>query len=280
MDSNRFRSLRPRGPVRFGVSRRHCDAADAEEQVAARWGDIRRHLVNDGAGEDIVAVVEAAILHGEPGVGRQGRGIVATREGVLINEHLRHPPEATVVRLSDYPYILPLVKLGTVRPTYVFAAVDHLGADITLHQGDTARSETVDGGGYAGAQARHRRVERLWRPAAFRRRSRPHERPRGRRAAHRAGGRNGRRGGVRLWRGPLAPDVVTALPGRVVARVSQLHAGARGHRVREDEIGDLIDEEFEQRRRAAIDEIAARLSRRSGGIQGAPRKDWRWFAPS
>ena len=269
MDSNRFRSLTTaQGPFVSVYLDDTRDAADAEEQVAARWGDIRRHLVNDGAGEDIVAVVEAAILHGEPGVGRQGRGIVATRDGVLINEHLRHPPEATVVRLSDYPYILPLVKLGTVRPTYVFAAVDHLGADITLHQGDTARSETVDGGGYPV----HKPATAGWNGYGDQQHS-----------AEEAVRMNVRAVAGRLTElvdetgaevvfvcGEVRSrtDVVTALPGRVVARVSQLHAGARGHRVREDEIGDLIDEEFEQRRRAAIDEIAARFESEIGRHSG------------
>ena len=53
-----------------------------------------------------------------------------------------------MLRISDYPYVLRLVELGMRRPACVFAAVDHAGADITLHQGDIVRSESVDGGGY------------------------------------------------------------------------------------------------------------------------------------
>jgi len=34
------------------------------------------------------------------------------------------------------------------RPTYVFAAVDHTGAEVTLHQGGTIRSTTIEGAGY------------------------------------------------------------------------------------------------------------------------------------
>ena len=92
--------------------------------------------------------LERAVLHSEPAVGRQGRGVIATGDQVLVNEHLVGPPSATVLRVSDYPYIVPLMELGMWRPTYVFAAVDHAGADITLRQGHVVRSETVDGGGY------------------------------------------------------------------------------------------------------------------------------------
>ena len=62
--------------------------------------------------------------------------------------------------------------------------------------------------------------------------------------------------------------MVSALPERVAARVCQLHAGALGRRIGEDEIGDLIDVEFERRRRTEIADIAQRfqteIGRRSG----------------
>jgi hypothetical protein len=63
-------------------------------------------------------------------------------------------------------------------------------------------------------------------------------------------------------------DVVSALPDRVAGRVKQLHAGGRGHRVREDEVRESVDEEFERRRQSTGAEIVARyeseLSRHSG----------------
>ena len=90
------------------------------------------------------------------------------------------------------------------RPVYIFAAVDHAGADITLHQGDTVRSETVDGGGYPV----HKPASAGWNgygdlqhttEEAVRMNVRAVAR-----SPHRTGGRNGRRGGVRLRRGPFA----------------------------------------------------------------------------
>lgn len=123
------------------------DTAGAEAQLDARWRDVRRHLEDRNVDEDVIVTVERAILHSEPAVGRRGRGVVVAHDRVLMNEHLLSPPWATVLRVSEYPYVLPLIELGVQRrPTYVFAAVDHVGAGIALHQGETVRSETVDGG--------------------------------------------------------------------------------------------------------------------------------------
>ena len=74
------------------------------------------------------------MLHHRPADGRRGRAVIVTNDQVLVNEQLISPPPAMVVRLSDYPYIVPLIELEMQRPTYVFAAVDHTGADITLYQ--------------------------------------------------------------------------------------------------------------------------------------------------
>ena len=106
------------------------NAADAEAQLDAKWRDVRRHLADRGVDEHIIVTLERAVLHSEPAVGGQGRGVIATGDQVLVNEHLVGPPSATVLRVSDYPYIVPLVELGMWRPTYVVAAVDHAGADI------------------------------------------------------------------------------------------------------------------------------------------------------
>ena len=80
---------------------------------------IRRHLEDRGAGAEVLARLEEAVLHHRPAVGRRGRAVIATSEQVLINEHLISPPPATVIRLSDYPYIVPLIELEMQRPTYV-----------------------------------------------------------------------------------------------------------------------------------------------------------------
>ncbi|MGE5696070.1 MAG: hypothetical protein ACM4D3_12790, partial [Candidatus Sericytochromatia bacterium] len=154
------------------------------------------------------------------------------------------------------------------RPTYVFAAVDHVGADITLHRRQIAQSETVDGGGYpvnkpatAGwsgyGDVQHSTEEAI----------RMNERAVVDRLTELVDETEPE---VVFVCGEVRgrTDVVSALPERVAARVCQLHAGALGRRVGEDEIGDLIDAEFERRRVAEITGVVERfqgeIGRRSG----------------
>ena len=63
-------------------------------------------------------------------------------------------------------------------------------------------------------------------------------------------------------------DVVSELPDRVAARVSQLHAGAHGSRVREDEIREEVEAEFERRRNAEIAEVVDRFRSEKGRGSG------------
>ena len=130
MNTERFRTLTtvsgwPFVSVYLDDSR---DTADAVTQLEAVWRDLQKHLEDNRADADVVLALEDAILRAGPAVGRQGRAVIATHDRVLINEHLVSPPRATVLRISDYPYLLPLVQLGRWRPTYVFAAVDRAGS--------------------------------------------------------------------------------------------------------------------------------------------------------
>jgi peptide chain release factor subunit 1 len=52
------------------------------------------------------------------------------------------------VRFSELPYVVPIVEYGFQDLNYLRVAVDHTGANITVHVDGTPRSETVDGGGH------------------------------------------------------------------------------------------------------------------------------------
>jgi peptide subunit release factor 1 (eRF1) len=235
------------------------DIADAEAQLATIWSDLRKHLADEGAAPDIVASLEQTILHARPAVGHQGRAVIATHEGILIEEHLQSPPPATVLRISEYPYLLPLLELGVSRPTYLIAAVDREGADITVRQGAVARSETVVGGGYPV----HKPVSAGWNGYGdLQHTTEEAVRTNVRAVAKRIVEMVDETGAeVVFVCGAVRTrtDVVSALPSRIAARVSELHAGSLGHRVREQEIADSIDAEFQRRRHAEVAIIADRF---------------------
>src|SRR6478735_1152994 len=88
MDTQRFRMLTAAKPpfasVYLDDSR---DSAEAERDVDARWRELRGKLEEGCRDESIIAEVAHAVLHSEPAVGRRGRGVIATGDGLLVNEH-------------------------------------------------------------------------------------------------------------------------------------------------------------------------------------------------
>lgn len=269
MQSDRLRWLeKAQGPFASLYFDDSHDTLDAAERLEARWSDIRQHLEGLGAGEGILAMAEEAVLHYRPAVGRRGRAVIATGDQVLINEHLSSPPPATVIRLSDYPYVVPLIELELRRPTYVFAAVDRAGADVSLCQGGAVSSHSIDGGGYPV----HKPVSAGWNGYGdFQHTTEEAVRMNCRAVADEL---------TRLV-DEAEPEVVflsgevrsladltSELPQRVIERVSQLHAGARKSGIDEQEIGALTAEEFARRRGVEMAELADRFHAEVGRGSG------------
>jgi peptide chain release factor subunit 1 len=140
--------LAARGPFASIYFDDSHDAQDAATGLEVKWRDIARELEDYRAEAALVSLLERAVLDARPPVGRSGRGLIATANGVLIDEHLVAAPPSPVVRVSDLPYVVPLIEYGPVSPTYMVAAVDNVGAELSLYQGNTVRTETVDAGGY------------------------------------------------------------------------------------------------------------------------------------
>ncbi|MET0474526.1 MAG: hypothetical protein ABW001_07795 [Mycobacterium sp.] len=147
--SEQFRGLlAARGPfvsVYFDDSH---DVHDAAVRLGAKWRDVARELENQGADARLVSLVEGAVLEAPPSVGRSGRGLVATADGIIVDEHFAVPPPTPVVRSSELPYLVPFVEYGPVLQAYVVVAVDHTGADISLYQRNTVRTETIEAGAH------------------------------------------------------------------------------------------------------------------------------------
>lgn len=244
------------------------DAADAAGQLDAKWRDIRAHLADLGAGAAILDRLQEAVLHHQPAVGRRGRAVIVTHDQVLVNEQLINPPPAPIIRLSDYPYVLPLVEHEMRRPTYVFAAVDHTGADVTLYRGRTTSSTTVEGSGYpvhkpatAGwngyGDLQHTTAEAI----------RMNCRAIADHLTHLVDEADPE---VVFLSGEVRSraDVLAELPKRVTQRVSQLHA--EGHRgdVNYAEIFRLTAPEFARRHDLEMTDIADRLDAEIGRGSG------------
>lgn len=269
MRSERFRPLLtshgPYGSVYFEDS---YDTEDARAQIELKWRALREQLERQGAKPELTDSLEHAVIDSNLSVGRGGRAIVAAAEGVLVNEHLIRPTATPVVRVSVLPYIVPVVEHGVERPTYVVVAVDHAGGDISLHRDGGVTSEAVDGGGYPVHKAHGAETPGFGDPQ-----------PRAEEARH----KNIRAVADRLTSvaDEAAPevvfvvgevrsrtDLVAELPERVASRVVQLHVGARHSGFDDAELRDAIDQEFQLRRVAAIDEAAQRFQAEIGRKSG------------
>jgi peptide subunit release factor 1 (eRF1) len=276
MRSERLRWLvKAEGPFASVYFDDSHDTADAIEQLDAKWRDIRKQLEAQGASAQIIARLEDAVRNHRPAVGRRGRAVIATSHEVLINEQLISPPPSTVIRLSDYPYIVPLLDLEMPRPTYVFAAVDRTGADITLHRGGTVSATSIDGGGYPV----HKPATAGWNGYGDLQHT-----------TEEAIRMNCREVADRLTRlvdeeDPEAvflcgevrsrADVIAELPERVGQRISQIHAGTRKSGIDEEEVRRLTAAEFARRHLREItdtaDRFEAEIGRGSGlAAQGLP----------
>jgi Bacterial archaeo-eukaryotic release factor family 2 len=269
MRSERLRWLvKAEGPFASVYFDDSHDTPDAVEQHEAKWRHIRKHLEDLGAGVEIIGRLEEAVLQHRPAVGQRGRAVIATSDHVLVNEQLISPPPATVVRLSDYPYIVPLIDLQMQRPTYVFAAVDHTGADVTLYQGGTISSVSIEGAGYPV----HKPATAGWNGYG----DFQHTTEEAIRMNCRAVADHLMRlvdeadpevvflcGEVRS-----RTDVIAELPERVTQRVSQLHAEACKSGIDSDEIRRLTAAEFARRRRIEMTDIADRFEAEIGRGSG------------
>jgi hypothetical protein len=269
MRSERLRGLvNAQGPFASVYFDDSHHTADAVEQLEAKWRDIRKHLEDRGAGAEIIGTLTEAVLNHQPAVGRRGRAVIVTSDQVLINEHLISPPSATVIRLSDYPYVVPLIDLETPRPTYVFAAVDHTGADITLYQSGTTSSISIEGAGYPV----HKPVSAGWNgygdfehttDEAIRMNCRTV-------ADHLTRLVDKADPEVVFLSGEVRSrtDVVAELPERVNQRVSQLHAGGRKSGIGSEEIRRLTAAEFDRRRHRETTDTADRFEAEIGRGSG------------
>lgn len=269
MDSGRLRPLlTTRGPFVSVYFEDSHDTQDAEAQLELKWRGVRDQLAEQGADESVTAEIERAVMDLHPPIGRSGRAVVAGADGVVLNEHLLRPTAAPIVRVSELPYVVPIVEHGIQDLNYVLVAVDHTGADITVHVDGGLRSETVDGGGHpvhksSGAETAGYGDPQLRTDEAARKNMRA--------VAQRVSELvDDAAAEVVFVVGEVRSrsDFLATLPERVKALAVELQVGARhsGHDF--DEVQKAIEAEFLRRRLAVIDDAAQRFTAEIGRQSG------------
>lgn len=261
------RLLAAKGPFASVYFDDSHDSHDAVARLAVTVRDIARELKDLGADAALVSLLEWAILNARPPVGRSGHGLIATADGVVIDEHLIIAPPSPIVRVSELPYVVPLVEFGSVSTTFIVAAVDHLGADFTAYEGATVRTKTVEGSGYpvhkSAASETHgwgdqeHRVEEAIRKNV--------------RTVADALTEDCDRDQPELvflvGQDRVRAEFVSALPERVRTRVVQPHVGARKTGVN-DTVARAVAVELQSRRLAAASDVARRFRSEAGRQSG------------
>ncbi|WP_156689109.1 Rv2629 family ribosome hibernation factor [Mycobacterium sp. Marseille-P9652] len=269
MESERFRKLLdapgPFASVYFDDSH---DTHDAEAQRELKWRAVKDELEQQGAGQAVTDAIADAVLNSRPPVGRSGRVVIAGAGGVLVDEHLARPAPTSVVRVSELPYLVPILEQSFDHPDYVLVVVDHSGADLTTNIGGTLHAETVDGGGYpvhhaAGAETSGYGDPQLRTEEAARKNLRA--------VADRVAELVDDKGiKVIFVVGEVRSrsDFLATLPGRLHERTVELEVGARhsGHHF--GEIERAIDEELIKRQLRAMDDAAQQFSAEIGRDSG------------
>ncbi|GAY16129.1 hypothetical protein [Mycobacterium sp. shizuoka-1] len=260
MHSDRFRPLvDATGPfVSIYFDDSH-DTQDAAAQLDARLRDIRKHLEEQSVDAAVIGAIDSAVRGARPPVGRSGRAVIAAGDTVVLDEHLVRPPTTTVVRVSELPFLVPVVEHGMLHTTYLRVAVDHTGADISVHRLGRVSTENVDGEGYPVHKAKSGEGHEYGKEQAVEEAIRKNIREVADRVTHLVD----ETGAALVFiEGEVGArtELVSALPERVADKAVLLQGGGRTEGTDEAEVHHEIGQEFLKRRLAAIDDAAQRFA--------------------
>jgi peptide chain release factor subunit 1 len=246
MESDRFRQLLDTpGPFASVYFADPEDPDDVGAQLDLNWRALRQQLEQQGADESVIAEIEYAVMDLRPPIGRGGRAVVAGATGLVLNEYLLRPAAEPVVRVSELPYIVPILEHGFEHSHYLLVVVDPTGAFITTHTDVMRRSETVEADGYGDPKLRAGadRVSELVHDASF--------------DPVFVVGDVGSRS-----------DLLAALPQHVRERATSLPIGVRRGGYDFEEIQRAIDTTLLRQRLSVIDSAAERFNAEVGRRSG------------
>ena len=235
------------------------DTQDAAAQLDARLRDVRKHLEEQSVDASVIEAIDSAVRGAHPPVGRSGRVVIAAGDTIVTDEHLIRPPATTDLRISELPYLIPIVEHGLLHTKYLVVSVDHTGADITVHRARTVSTESVEGEGwpvhkaksveheYGGAQPRvDEAVRKNIRAVADR-------------VTHLVDEAGAELVFIEGEAGARA-ELASALPERAADKVVPLQGGGRAAGTDQAEVHHEIGQEFLKRRLATIDDAAKRFA--------------------
>lgn len=224
------------------------DTADAGAQLDARLRDIRKHLEEQSVDSEVIEAIDTAVRAKHPPVGRSGRGVIAHGTRIVLDQHLSVPPVTTIIRVSDLPYIVPVVEHGIPHTSYLTVTVDSTGADIALHNGANGASvahaaDATDIGGPQGHA--EEAVRRTIREVADRVTRLADERDID----------------IVFVTGEISArtELMGELPERVAAKAVQLQGGGRTAGTDQSDVEHGIAEEFANRRLAILTDAVERF---------------------
>ena len=260
MHSDRFRPLvDAKGPfVSIYFDDSH-DTEDAAAQLDARLRDIRKQLEEQSVDGSVIAAIDSAVRGAHPPVGRSGRALILAGDVVVLDEHLIRPPTTTIVRVSDLPFVVPIVEHGLLHTAYLRVAVDSTGADIGVHYASRVDNETVDGDGYPVHKAKSSEGHEYGKENAVEEAVRKNIREVADRVTHLVDETGA---GLVFIEGEVSSrtELASELPERVAEKAVQLEGGGRAAGTDEAEVHHEISEAFLMRRLATIDAAAQRFA--------------------
>jgi Bacterial archaeo-eukaryotic release factor family 2 len=268
MQADRFRQLiHAKGPYASVYFDDSHDTEDADTQLDIKLRDLRALLDEQGADPAVGDRLERAVRGSKPPVGKSGRAVVVTADGVVFDQRLIRPTPQPVVRVSTLPYLLPVIEHGVDQPAFAVVAVDHAGGDIEIHHDGRVLKESVDGTEYPVHKASGAETPGYGDAQ---------------RAADNARNKNVQEVADRVTAlvDENSPDVVFVvgevrsrkdfigqLPERVAQRAVELTVGARTD-IAEDQLHQAISDEFERLHNAAMEDVAERFAAELGRGSG------------
>lgn len=256
MHADRFRHLVDlTGPFVSVYFEDSHDTADAAAQLGARLRDVRKTLEDASVDAGVIEAIDAAVRAKHPPVGRSGRGVIAAGARIVLDEHLDVPPTGTTVRVSELPYIMPVVEHGVARTAAMVVAVDHTGADIDVRG---RRAETVTGSGYPVHKAHKAETAGYGGPQG---RVEEAVRKNIREVADRVAELvDGAHIDIVFVTGDARAELAAELPEQVAGKVVQVPGGGRAGGADQAGVDDEIAAELARRRVAVVDEAARRFA--------------------